>query len=71
MPDLAGHCPICRTEMFQRDSFVVCPEGDYKAVFSKWDEIWSSIDDILAVDEDSLFNALLALNLVDAKNEPA
>jgi len=24
--------------------FVICPNGDYKAEFEKWDEVWNAFD---------------------------
>lgn len=59
----AGHCPLCGTEMYQKGSFVICPEGDYKALFEKWDIAWIGYD-AYKDSADDLIARLIALNLI-------
>jgi len=39
-----GTCPICQNVLARDGEFVVCPKGDYKAEFTKWDEVWKAFD---------------------------
>jgi hypothetical protein len=63
--DKAGLCPLCQEKMHQKDGFVVCPNGDYKAEFGKWDTFWTELN-VLKDDFVKKYNKLLELNLVEA-----
>jgi len=66
--DLIGRCPICRVEMVNFGNLVICPNQDYKALFLKWNEIWTAFNP----EKDSgkkLLADLTVLNLIEISPE--
>lgn len=59
--DLIGRCPVCRAEMVNFGNLVVCPNHDYKALFPKWDAIWTAFYP-LTDSAETLIADLLAIN---------
>jgi len=66
--DLIGRCPICRVELVGFGNFVTCPNGDYRALFPKWDEIWTAFNPKTDSAE-KLLGDLVKLNQVEISPE--
>jgi len=50
----AGLCPVCGEYLAKDGDYIICPNGDYKTEFARWDEIWTRFNNLL--------NDLLAIN---------
>jgi len=64
MSDQIGTCPICQNVLARDGEFVVCPKGDYKAEFEKWDEVWKAFEKSRKKDGKKLVGDLLSLTII-------